>query len=114
VRQALNFFSETFPMPRCKSVVELATCDLCAARIHSLERSLYIVELETPEGTFWLGSDEGERAVFRNLAAARTALAGAGEVTVTLVHASAFDEMVGLGPRVANRIEVPLSPGENR
>ena len=99
-------------MPRCKSVVELATCDLRAARIHSLERSLYIVELETPEGTFWLGTDEGERAVFRNLAAARTALAG--EVTVTLVHASAFDEMVGLGPRVANRIEVPLSPGEDR
>ena len=101
-------------MPRCKSVVKLATCDLRAARIHSLERGLYIVELETPEGTFWLRSDDGERALFRNLAAARAALAGAGDVTVTLVHASAFDEMAGLGPRVANHIEVPLSPGENQ
>ena len=101
-------------MPRYLTAVELASCGLRAARIHSLERSLYIVELQTSEGTFWLGSNAATRAVFRNLAAARMALAGAGEVTVTLVHASAFDEMVGLGPRVVNRIEVPLSPAEDR
>jgi hypothetical protein len=47
--------------------------------------------------------------VFRNLAAAREALAAAGDVSVTLVHASAFDEMVGLGPRAHNTIEVRLS-----
>ena len=37
------------------------------------------------------------------------ALAAAGDVSVTLVHASAFDEMVGLGPRAHNTIEVRLS-----
>lgn len=96
-------------MPRCKTSTELPTCGLRAARIHSLERSLYIVELDTAEGAFWLGSDTSTRAVFRNLAAAREALAVAGEVAVTLVHASAFDEMVGLGPRAANTIEVPVA-----
>ena len=96
-------------MSRCKSAGELPRCGLTSARIHSLERSLYIVELQSEEGTFWLGSDANTRAVFRNLAAAREALAAAGDVSVTLVHASAFDEMVGLGPRAHNTIEVRLS-----
>lgn len=96
-------------MSRCKSAGELSRCGLTSARIHSLERSLYIVELQSAEGTFWLGSDADTRAVFRNLAAAREALAAAGDVSVTLVHASAFDEMVGLGPRAHNTIEVRLS-----
>ena len=96
-------------MTRYLTPVDLPSCGLRVARIHSLERSLYIVELESAEGTFWLGSDANTRAVFRNLAAAREALAAAGGVSVTLVHASAFDEMVGLGPRADNTIEVRLS-----
>lgn len=96
-------------MPRYLTSADLASCALRAARIHSLERSLYIVELENAEGTFWLGSDRNTRAVFRNLASAREALARAGDVSVTLVHASAFDEMVGLGVRADNTIEVRLS-----
>ena len=98
-------------MPRYLTADELSSCGLRAARIHSLERSLYIVELEASDGTFWLGADAKTRAVFRNLVAAREALAGAGGVAVTLVHASAFDEMVGLGPRADNAIEVPLQNG---
>ena len=96
-------------MPRYVCVSDLATAGVRAARIHSLERSLYIVELETPSGCAWLSSDAKTRAVFRSLAAAREALSPAGPVTVTLAHASAFDEMVGLGPRAENTIEVRLS-----
>lgn len=96
-------------MARYLTASELASCGLRAARIHSLERSLYIVELEAAEGTFWLGADVKTRSVFRNLASAREALAAAGELSITLVHASAFDEMVGLGPRADNTIEVRLA-----
>ena len=95
-------------MSRCLSAAELPGCGLRAARIHSLEGSLYIVELDTDGGTFWLGSDTRTRASFRNLGAARAALAAAGIVSATLLHASAFDEMVGLGLRADNRIEVRL------
>jgi hypothetical protein len=95
-------------MSRCLSAAELPGCGLRAARIHSLEGSLYIVELDTDGGTFWLGSDTHIRASFRNLGAARAALAAAGIVSATLLHASAFDEMVGLGSRADNRIEVRL------
>lgn len=99
-------------MPRYVCSSDLSTAGVRGARIHSLERSLYIVELDTEHGVCWLGADAGTRAVFRNLAKAREALAPAGTVSVTLVHASAFDEMVGLGPRANNRIEVPLTPEE--
>ena len=96
-------------MPRYVCVSDLAAAGVRAARIHSLERSLYIVELDTPSGSAWLGSDAETRAVFRNISAAREALALVGALSITLVHASAFDEMVGLGPRADNTIEVPLS-----
>ena len=98
-------------MSRYLIPAELATCALRAARIHSLERGLYLAELETEEGVRWLGSDPNTRAVFRNLSSAREALAGVGDIAVTLVHASAYDEMVGLGPPADNTIEVRLSGG---
>ncbi len=95
-------------MSRYLISADLLSCGLRAARIHSLEGGLYIVELDTARGTFWLGSDPRTRALFRNLGAAREALAAAGAVSITLTHASAFDEMVGLGSRADNRIEVRL------
>lgn len=80
------------------------------ARIHSLERSLYIVELCAPQGSRWLRDAEGKRQVFRNLGAARAAVAGLGTVSVRLVHRSAYDEMTGLGPAAPNGIDIALAP----
>lgn len=79
------------------------------ARIHSLERSLYIVELHGPQGSGWLRDGSGKRRVFRDLSAARAAVAGLGVARVRLLHRSAYDEMVGLGPAAPNGIDIALA-----
>lgn len=78
------------------------------ARIHSLERSLYIVELRGPQGVHWLRDSDGKRRVFRNLGAARAAVEEIGTRHVRLVHRSAYDEMTGLGPAASNGIDIAL------
>ena len=81
-------------------------------RIHSLERSLYIVELSDARGSRWLAARTGGRAVFRNLGAARAAVAGLGARHVRLLHRSAYDEMVGLGPAAPNGIDIALGSAD--
>ena len=78
----------------------LAAAQVRAARIRSLEGSIYLVELDCAGGRRALGDGRG-RAVFRSLAAARAALAGLGAIPVRLVHHSAYDEMIGLGAGAA-------------
>jgi hypothetical protein len=81
-------------------------------RIHSLERSLYIVELRGPQGSRWLRDGNGHRQVFRNLGAARAAVAELGTRSVRLVHSSAYDEMVGLGAAAPNGIDIALASSD--
>lgn len=85
----------------------IAAAEVRAARIRSLEGSIYLVELECAGGRRMLGDGRG-RAVFRSLRAARAALAGLGAIPVRLVHDSVYDEMIGLGAGVPNRLEVAL------
>ncbi|MFM7784267.1 MAG: DUF6482 family protein [Gammaproteobacteria bacterium] len=79
------------------------------ACIHSLERSLYIVEIRGPEGSRWLRDGDGKRHIFRDLPAARAAVASLGVARVRLLHRSAYDEMVGLGPAAPNGIDIALA-----
>lgn len=82
-------------------------------RIHALERSLYIVELFDGAASRWVRADDGARAMFRNLGAARAAVAGLGAVPIRLIHRSAYDEMVGLGPAAANGIDIALASADD-
>lgn len=79
-----------------------------AARIHALERGLYIVELRVEDGSLWLSEDGRTRAVFHNLAAARAALDTLGPMPHRLLHRSAFDEMIGLDGPANNSIDIVL------
>ena len=83
------------------------------ACIHSLERSLYIVELCGPQGSRWLRDGEGKRRIFRDLPAARSAVATLGVSRVRLLHRSAYDEMVGLGPAAPNGIDIALARSDD-
>ncbi len=85
----------------------IAAAEVRAARIRSLEGSIYLVELECAGGRRTLGDGRG-RAVFRSLAAARAALAGLGAIPVRLVHDSVYDEMIGLVAGARSRLEVAL------
>lgn len=85
----------------------IAAAEVVAARIRSLEGSIYLVELECADGRRTLGDDRG-RAVFRSLPAARAALAGLGAIPVRLVHDSVYDEMIGLAAGARSRLEVAL------
>jgi len=78
----------------------IAAAEVRAARIRSLEGSIYLVELDCAGGRRALGDCRG-RAVFRSLPAARAALAGLGAIPVSLVHHSVYDEMIGLGAGAA-------------
>ena len=86
---------------------QIAAAEVRAARIRSLEGSIYLVELDCAGGRRTLGDGRG-RAVFRSLPAARAALAGLGAIPVRLVHDSVYDEMIGLGAGAPNRLEVAL------
>ena len=84
-----------------------AAAEVRAARIRSLEGSIYVVELDCAGGRRMLGDGRG-RAIFRSVPAARAALADLGAIPVCLVHDSVYDEMIGLGAGASNRLEVAL------
>ena len=86
---------------------QIAAAEVRAARIRSLEGSIYLVELDCAGGRRTLGDGRG-RAVFRSLPAARAALAVCGAIPLCLVHDSVYDEMIGLGAGAPTRLEVAL------
>ena len=86
---------------------QIAAAEVRSARIRSLEGSIYLVELDCAGGRRTLGDGRGT-AVFRSLPAARAALEGLGAIPVRLVHDSVYDQMIGLGAGVPNRLEVAL------
>jgi hypothetical protein len=79
--------------------------------IHSLDRSLYQVEILVTGDGQRLVDDAGRTLRWRSLSEARNALFGLPVATLTLHHVSAYDEMIGQPPKPhSNLLAVSLSP----
>ena len=97
-------------MTKFISCADLEGAGIRSACIRSLERSLYLVELEAAEGRLVLGADGRSARVFRSLAAARAAIAPLGAVPLRLLHESSYDEMIGLESAPSTRLQLELGP----
>lgn len=97
-------------MPNLLRIDALPGAGVRAARIHSLQRCLYLVELLCEGGPRWLSADGRARAVFRSPGTAREALASLPGLRLTLCHESCYDEMIGLGGGGQTRLEVAIAP----
>jgi Family of unknown function (DUF6482) len=78
--------------------------------IHSLDGSLYQMEVSLEGESRRLVDEQGKTVRWRSLSAARAALRGLPVSTVSLHHVSAYDEMVGQPAKVqSNLLAVSLS-----
>lgn len=78
--------------------------------IHSLDRSLYQVEVTLDGQSKRLVDEEGKTLRWRSLEAAREALRGMPVATLSLHHVSAYDEMIGHPTKVqSNLLAISLS-----
>jgi Family of unknown function (DUF6482) len=93
------------------SVTELAALQYPThVIIHSLDRSLYQVEVSLDGQSRRLVDEAGKTLRWRSLAAAREALRGMPVAKLSLHHVSAYDEMVGQPAKVqSNLLAVSLS-----
>ncbi|MCH8543112.1 MAG: DUF6482 family protein [Alcanivorax sp.] len=78
-------------------------------RIRSVDLALYTVEVQL--GGEWqvLASDTGKVLSFRSMEGARKALASLQVLEATLLHASPYNEMIGVDTAPVPPMEVPIS-----
>lgn len=86
------------------------TANPLTAVVHSLDRSIYQVFLDTPAGEALLVEDDGTVFRRRNLQSIREAMRALPVSRLVLRQHSAYDEMIGHPPREHdNMLELPLS-----
>ncbi|WP_211315760.1 DUF6482 family protein [Isoalcanivorax indicus] len=84
-------------------------------RIRSVDLSLYTVEVQLGGGWHVLVDDQGKVLSFRSMEAVRKALAFLEVLDATLLHASPYNEMIGIEPTRVPPMEVPIDwPGDGQ
>ncbi|WP_407312434.1 DUF6482 family protein [Pseudomonas sp. nanlin1] len=75
----------------------------------SIEGGIYLLEAHLRDGSQLLRSDNGKALHLRSAEHARNVLEKLPPVPFFLVHASAYDEMCGLGTAAGEPLRVPIA-----
>ena len=76
--------------------------------VHSFEMGLYLAEVEFDGRNGYIVGDNNRPRPFHSVSQVRQELSAATIKEAYLVHASAYDEMVGQGEKTDNRLIVPI------
>lgn len=77
--------------------------------VHAIDMGTYLVEVETAAGTDMLCEQPSRPLAFRSVEQVRRRLQGLPVARATLLHASAYGEMVGLPEENVPPLELPLA-----
>jgi hypothetical protein len=76
--------------------------------VHSLEMGLYLAEVDFDGRSGYIVGPNNRPQPFSSASQVKQELAAANIKQAFLVHASAYDEMIGQGDKVDNRLVIPI------